>query len=85
MSINSILTTIIYYVARTRRWRSLKGILSLFSDQSIMTKSKAVKALESQLEEQEQVIEQIQNDGVELPILDVGIAHGEKARGGALF
>ena len=33
----------------------------------------------------ESVLEQIQNDGVELPILDVGIAHGEKARGGALF
>jgi hypothetical protein len=26
---------------------------------------------------------QLEEDGVELPILDVGIAHGEKARGGA--
>ena len=33
----------------------------------------------------EVTLTQIQNDGVELPILDVGIAHGEKARGGALF
>ena len=33
----------------------------------------------------ESTLTQIQNDGVELPILDVGIAHGEKARGGALF
>lgn len=31
----------------------------------------------------EQVLEQVIADGVDLPILDVGIAHGEKARGGA--
>jgi hypothetical protein len=30
----------------------------------------------------EEVLEQLAKDGVELPILDVGIAHGEKARGG---
>lgn len=29
------------------------------------------------------VLEQILADGVDLPVLDVGIAHGEKARGGA--
>lgn len=29
------------------------------------------------------VLEQVQSDAVELPVLDVGIAHGEKARGGA--
>lgn len=28
------------------------------------------------------VLDQLAEDGVELPILDVGIAHGEKARGG---
>jgi hypothetical protein len=31
---------------------------------------------------EEEVLEQLAKDGVELPILDVGIAHGEKARGG---
>ena len=31
----------------------------------------------------EELIEQVREDGVELPILDVGIAHGEKARGGS--
>ena len=31
----------------------------------------------------EDVLERIQEDGVDLPVLDVGIAHGEKARGGA--
>ena len=31
----------------------------------------------------EDVLEQIKTDGVELPLLDVGMAHGEKARGGA--
>lgn len=28
-------------------------------------------------------MEQLVEDGVELPMLDVGIAHGEKARGGS--
>ena len=31
----------------------------------------------------EDVLEQIKEDGVDLPVLDVGIAHGEKARGGS--
>ncbi|CAB9503359.1 expressed unknown protein [Seminavis robusta] len=31
----------------------------------------------------EELIETIRNDGVDLPILDMGIAHGEKARAGA--
>jgi hypothetical protein len=31
----------------------------------------------------EDEIERIRSDGVELPVLDVGIAHGEKARGGS--
>jgi hypothetical protein len=31
----------------------------------------------------EDVLEKIREDGVDLPILDVGISHGEKARGGA--
>lgn len=31
----------------------------------------------------EHILEQIRKDNVALPILDVGIAHGEKARGGA--
>jgi hypothetical protein len=31
----------------------------------------------------EDILEQIIADGVDLPVLDVGIAHGEKARGGA--
>lgn len=30
------------------------------------------------------VLEKLKEDGVELPVLDLGIAHGEKARGGAL-
>lgn len=31
----------------------------------------------------ESTLEQLQEDHIELPILDIGIAHGEKARGGA--
>jgi hypothetical protein len=31
----------------------------------------------------ERILEEVELDGVELPILDVGIAHGEKARGGS--
>jgi hypothetical protein len=31
----------------------------------------------------EEQIETVREDGVDLPVLDVGIAHGEKARGGA--
>ena len=31
----------------------------------------------------ESLLEQLEKDGVQLPVLDVGIAHGEKARGGA--
>jgi hypothetical protein len=31
----------------------------------------------------ESLLEQLEEDSVQLPILDVGIAHGEKARGGA--
>jgi hypothetical protein len=31
----------------------------------------------------EALLSQLEKDGVELPVLDVGIAHGEKARGGA--
>jgi hypothetical protein len=31
----------------------------------------------------EKLIESLENDGVELPVLDVGMAHGEKARGGS--
>lgn len=31
----------------------------------------------------EDILQQVVADGVDLPILDVGIAHGEKARGGA--
>ena len=31
----------------------------------------------------EDLLEEVRRDGVELPILDVGIAHGEKARGGS--
>ncbi len=30
----------------------------------------------------QKVLEQIQRDGVELPVVDVGMAHGEKARSG---
>mmetsp|Transcript_46331 Transcript_46331/g.68369 ORF Transcript_46331/g.68369 Transcript_46331/m.68369 type:complete len:201 (-) Transcript_46331:515-1117(-) len=33
----------------------------------------------------EELLERLVEDGVDLPVLDVGIAHGEKARGGALF
>lgn len=33
----------------------------------------------------EEVLVTLREEGVDLPILDVGIAHGEKARGGALF
>mmetsp|Transcript_11816 Transcript_11816/g.18147 ORF Transcript_11816/g.18147 Transcript_11816/m.18147 type:complete len:216 (-) Transcript_11816:122-769(-) len=34
----------------------------------------------------EDVLEQLlSEDGVDLPVIDVGMAHGEKARGGALF
>lgn len=31
----------------------------------------------------EEVLEAVEKDGVEIPLLDVGISHGEKARGGA--
>jgi hypothetical protein len=31
----------------------------------------------------ERILKEVELDGVELPILDVGIAHGEKARGGS--
>ncbi|KAG7349018.1 hypothetical protein IV203_011615 [Nitzschia inconspicua] len=31
----------------------------------------------------EPILSQLEDDGVELPVLNVGIAHGEKARGGA--
>ena len=31
---------------------------------------------------EEEILTKLAEDGVELPILDVGIAHGEKARGG---
>lgn len=31
----------------------------------------------------EDLLERLRQDGVEIPVLDVGIAHGEKARGGA--
>lgn len=30
----------------------------------------------------EAVLERVRDDGIELPVLDVGISHGEKARGG---
>jgi hypothetical protein len=30
-------------------------------------------------------LERLKEDGVHIPVIDVGIAHGEKARGGALF
>lgn len=33
---------------------------------------------------EEDVLEEMQGDGVEVPSLDLGIAHGEKARGGAI-
>lgn len=32
-----------------------------------------------------ETLERLKEDGVQIPIIDVGIAHGEKARGGALF
>ena len=32
----------------------------------------------------EEQLEQVRGEGVDIPVLDVGIAHGEKARGGAL-
>jgi len=32
---------------------------------------------------EENMLDKIRADGVELPVLDVGIAHGEKARGGS--
>jgi len=31
----------------------------------------------------EELLEQVASDGVEVPVLDIGISHGEKARGGA--
>lgn len=31
----------------------------------------------------EEILEQVSSDGVDVPLLDVGISHGEKARGGA--
>jgi hypothetical protein len=31
----------------------------------------------------EDVLEEVRSNGVELPVLDMGIAHGEKARGGS--
>lgn len=33
---------------------------------------------------EEEVIEIMEKDGIEIPVLDLGIAHGEKARGGAI-
>jgi len=33
---------------------------------------------------EEQILEELLADGVEIPTLDLGIAHGEKARGGAI-
>ncbi|KAL7440197.1 hypothetical protein ACHAXH_007255 [Discostella pseudostelligera] len=30
-------------------------------------------------------LERLKEDGVHIPVIDLGIAHGEKARGGALF
>jgi len=33
----------------------------------------------------EEQIEEVLNDGVELPCLDIGISHGEKARGGSFW
>ena len=33
---------------------------------------------------EEEVIDTIEKDGIEIPVLDLGIAHGEKARGGAI-
>lgn len=32
-----------------------------------------------------ETLERLKEDGVNIPMIDVGIAHGEKARGGALF
>eukprot|EP00804_Cyclotella_cryptica_P001602 CCRYP_014942-RA/>CCRYP_014942-RA protein AED:0.31 eAED:0.05 QI:0/-1/0/1/-1/1/1/0/215 len=34
---------------------------------------------------EEEMLEKCLEDGVHVPVIDVGIAHGEKARGGALF
>ena len=34
---------------------------------------------------EEDTLERLFDDGVDIPVIDVGIAHGEKARGGALF
>ena len=34
---------------------------------------------------EEDMLEKCLEDGVEIPFIDVGMAHGEKARGGALF
>lgn len=34
---------------------------------------------------EEELFVQLDAEGVVVPMLDVGIAHGEKARGGALF
>jgi len=34
---------------------------------------------------EEEMLEKCFEDGVNVPVIDVGIAHGEKARGGALF
>ena len=34
---------------------------------------------------EEEMLEKCLENGVHVPIIDVGIAHGEKARGGALF
>ena len=33
----------------------------------------------------EETLERLQDDGVAVPVIDIGMAHGEKARGGALF
>merc|ERR1712071_171557 len=33
----------------------------------------------------QELLDEIKEDKVEIPVLDVGIAHGEKARGGAIF
>ena len=34
---------------------------------------------------EEEMLETLAVEGVEIPVIDVGMAHGEKARGGALF
>jgi len=33
----------------------------------------------------EDTLERLHDDGVAVPVIDIGMAHGEKARGGALF